>query len=243
MGAAAGYNDISNTVLAFADGSDLTATYYGLTANQPGGDISIAAISAASIQSLSLGFAVAGDVAVVGSGVGNAISDVVEAVITGGSMVTATGNVTVSADSNNSTSAFGGDLGAGFYGGVGGAVAVNLLTNTTIASIDGGSQVTAQGQGAGSPVETWDAVAGGAPNPKTTGTVAVEDDNGVAITASTTETLNNVTAAAGAAVGVALGLDVLVNIVTDTTNATIDDASVVANGASADVIVRASVHR
>ena len=116
------------------------------------------------------------------------ISNRVEALITAGSQVQAYGNVTLAADSNNNTSAYGGSLGVGVYAGLGGAVAVNLLTNTTIASIDGGSQVIAQGQGAGSPVETWGAVAGGAPTgSKATGVLSIEDDNGVALTASTTE--------------------------------------------------------
>jgi hypothetical protein len=238
-GAAAGYNAITDTVLAFVDASYLTIYDPVVGAGQVGGGLAIAATSAATIQSLSLGIAVGGDAALAGSGVGNAITDLVEALITDNAHVTATGNVTVSADSNNSTSAFGGDLGAGFYGGVGGAVAVNLLTNTTLASVDGGSQVTAQGQGAGSPVETWGAVAAGAPDAKTAGLLAVESDNGVALTASTTETLNNVTAAVGGAVGLGIGLDVLVNIVNDTTHATIDAAGVLASGASADVIVRA----
>ena len=74
----------------------------------------------------------------------------------------------------------------------------------------------------------------GAPQaPKRPARSPTEDDNGVAVTASTTETSTTSPRAAGAAVGVGIGLDVLVNIVTDTTHATIDDASVAANGASA----------
>ena len=107
-GAAAGYNDISDTVLAFVEESNLTVSDPGVAANQLGGDITIAATSAATIQSLSLGISVSGDGGLAGSGVGNTISDVVEALIADNSNVTATGNITVSADSDNSTSAFGG---------------------------------------------------------------------------------------------------------------------------------------
>ncbi len=86
-------------------------------------------------------------------------------------------------------------------------------------------------------------VEGGVPaGPDATGGLAVEDDNGVAITASTTETLNNITAAVGGGT-VGIGLNVLVNIVKDTTHAMIDQATVHANGTGSWVIVRARGHR
>ena len=239
LGAGVGYNDISDTVVAFADNSSLTARDFGVASNVLGGDVSFAATSSATIESISLGIAVGGDAALAGSGAGNLISNYVEALITDSSLVSADGNVTLAADSNNSTSAFGGSLGVGAYAGLGGAVAVNLLTNTTLAEINDNSRVTANGRGAGSLVETWGAVEGGAPaGSGATGQLSTEDDHGVALTASTTETLNNITAAAGGGT-VGIGLNVLVNIVSDTTHATIDGALVEAFGSDSRVIVRA----
>ena len=126
-----------------------------MSANDTGGDVSFAATSSATIESISLGIAVGANTALAGSGAATSISNFVEALITDRSQVNADGNVTLDADSNNSTSAYGGSLGVGAYAGFGGAVAVNLLTNTTLANINDDSQVQALGRGAGSPVETW----------------------------------------------------------------------------------------
>ena len=78
-----------------------------------------------------------------------------------------------------------------------------------------------------------------APGCDATGTLATEDDHGVAVTASTTENLNNIAAAAGRVFeGVGIGLDILVNIVTDNTHAKIDGARQGQRG-RLQVIVRA----
>ena len=60
------------------------------------------------------------------------------------------------------------------------------------------------------------------------------------MTASTTETLNNIAVATGLSLeGVGIGIDILVNVVTDTTHAEINGAAVEAEGTGSDVIVRA----
>ncbi len=119
VGAGVGYNDIADTVLAFADNSMLTARDPGLSSNVAGGNVSFAATSSATIESISLGIAVAGDAGLAGSGAGNVISNLVEALITDNSNVQADGNITLAADSNNSTSAYGGSLGIGSLVGLG----------------------------------------------------------------------------------------------------------------------------
>ncbi|MBV1719790.1 MAG: hypothetical protein KMY51_07260 [Desulfomicrobium sp.] len=87
VGAAGAVNVITNTIEAEISGSTVTA----------GGDVSIEATNSAIIRALGLAVAGSGENAVAVTGQGNVVVNTARAAITGGSTVTAVGNVILSA--------------------------------------------------------------------------------------------------------------------------------------------------
>ncbi|HEY1378701.1 MAG TPA: hypothetical protein VGF55_18020, partial [Gemmataceae bacterium] len=217
VGGVAAYNEIANQVEAFADGATLTST---------GGSVNVAALDSAATTNI----AVAGNgglVGVAGSVSINLLNDSVAAYLTGG-RVDAFANVTVQATYSGTLSTFTGGFSGGFVG-VGGAVAVNQITNQTRAYAESVS-VAAHGLGAPAPVTRWD------PH---TGAASTEGVRGLAVIASSTEqpTISTATLSGGF---VGIGATVSVANVSDTTEAFLAASSV---NSAADfggaVIVRA----
>ncbi len=130
------------------------------------------------------------------------------------STVTADDNLTLLADTDNSIEAFAGVLAAGASVGVGGSVVVNQTSNTTRAFIDD-STVAARGNGGTTNVKKWNLA----------GTSSTEALRGLAVIATTTETINTVAVTASAGT-FGVGLNSIVTTLEDTTEAYITDSTV-----------------
>ena len=99
-----------------------------------------------------------------------------------------------------------------------GAVAVNYLGNDTEARIDGGAHVTARGHGPALSVDRWAHDTGG--------TASTQPVHGLAVIASTQETIFDLAMTVSAALGGGIGLNVEVNVFSDTTDAHIANSFV-----------------
>ncbi len=235
-GAAVAYNEISDTVLAFSDTSAVSA---------PSGNVAFNSTLMASIVSVTLGIAVAGTGAVAANAAGNVLGSLVEAYIAH-SNISAGDNVTVAASTNNAITDFGGSLGAAGGLGVGGSILVNKVNDTTHAFVTA-SNVHAKGSGATTGVKQW-SLLDSSGNVDTSDSSSTQQINGLAVVASSNENVTQGAASVGIGVdGFGIGLNVLINLVGDTTLAYIDNSQIndQANVGGA-VIVRAhqstSVH-
>ncbi len=229
-GVAAAVNDISNTTNAYVDGS-------GTSVTASAGDVVVSAVSTPSVTTLAAGLAVSvnpdltSGVAVAGSGAVNILANHTAAFINGAT-VTADGDVAVLAKTDVTLHTWAGSLDGASLVGVGGAVAVNYLGNDTEARIDGGAHVTARGHGSALSVDRWAHDAGG--------TASTQLVHGLAVIASTQETIFDLAMTMSAALGGGIGLNVEVNVFSDTTDAHIANSFVnAANDPGQSVIVRA----
>ncbi len=226
-GAAVAYNQIGDTVLAFADTSTVTSP----------GSIVFAAMLTADIFSLTLGIAGAGTGAVAANAAGNVLESLVESYLAH-SNVSAGDNATVTATSNNTINGGGGSLGAAGEVGIGGSILVNKIADVTHAYINA-STVHATGSGATTGVDQWTQFDASG-NVESSDMVTTQQINGLAVVASSTESVTLGAASAGIAGAVGIGLNVLVNLIGDTTLAYIDQSHVNdAVNVGQSVIVRA----
>src|SRR5262249_1864144 len=122
------------------------------------------------------------------------------------------------ATGDSTTQLYGGAAGAGITFGGSGSVVVNLLTNTTKAYVDD-STVYARAD------DSLPAVAVTQWNPHD-GKATTQDVRGLAVIASTTETLNVGTASIGLGATLGVGGNLLVTIEKDTTQADINSSNV-----------------
>ncbi len=206
-GAAVAYNDIEN---------DIHASIVNSTVTSSAGSIAIEAQSDATIETLAVGIAGAGNLALAGSSVANLIENVVIAQING-STVTADDNLTLLAETDNAIKAFAGAAALAVPAetvisvAAGGAVVVNQTKNQTKALIED-STVEALGNGNTTKVKAW------ADDPA--GTQTTEDARGVAVVATATENLD-VIGVTGSIGVVGVSLNSSVNRIADTTVAAI----------------------
>ena len=127
VGAAIAVNLIGDKVLAEVFGGTL-----GLK------DAIVSAAASGLIQTLAVGVAASGEVAVAGSVATNVMTEAVKAQIAGGADVTAANNVAILAANADSTAVVAGAAGVGLAtAGIGLSVVVNQSTDTTQALIDG----------------------------------------------------------------------------------------------------------
>jgi hypothetical protein len=233
VGAAAAVNDISNTTNAYIDGSGTSVS----TPAGSGGDVTVSAESTPSIWTLAGGIAASGSVAVAGSTAVNVMANHVDSYINAAT-VTADGSALVLGTTDPTLYTWAGTIDGSLEVGIGGTAAVNYLGNTTKARIDGGAHVTANGNGSPIGVDQW-ANDGD-------GTHSTEQIHGLAVIASTQETIGDIATTFsisipngdGSAVGI--GINFEVNVFDDTTDAHIDGSFVnSANDNGSAVIVRA----
>ena len=227
-GVAAAVNDISNTTAATIGGTSTSVT-------TPAGDVVVQAESTPTIVTAAAGIAVSGNPDIAAASIaGSSAVDVMENDVNAeinAATVTANGNVLVLAQTQATL-----DTGAGVIGdstgvGVGGSVVTNYLANITTAQIDNGADVTAEGNGNAIGVDEWAHNAAG--------TESTQSIHGLAVIASTDETIVNV--ALNVAAGLAgLGRNFELDEFKDTTTADISGSFI--NSAAEigqDVIVRA----
>lgn len=129
LGAAVADNAIHSTV---------TAEIVDSTATSTGGSVTVSAASDAAIASLAAGFGASAGVAANASAVHNTLTSLIQAGIQGESTISADGDVTVKASDTAAIDALAFSL-AGGYAAVGGAVVVNTVADTVLASIEGTS--------------------------------------------------------------------------------------------------------
>ena len=123
VGAAAGYNDVSNSFSAVIDGSTVTATT---------GPVALSSNTNAVIKSLTVGGSGAGTFALGGSVSINSISNTLDTHVSNGANVTGAG-IGISSADNSTIQTIAGGLGFGGTAGVGAAVAINEISNTVLA--------------------------------------------------------------------------------------------------------------
>lgn len=220
VGGAASYNKIHNAIESYSDGSTLESE---------SGNVSILAESDAVIETVAAGGSGGGTAGVAGSVAISRIGNSVEA-YANESHISADGSVAVVADADNDITVHGGTFAGAGTVGVGGAVAVSTLNNTTKAYISDGSDVTALGK---LEVEV----------PKTDTSEDSEAVRGLAVVAKADENMDVLMAnvSGGGAAGVAA--TVAVTIAEDQTNAYVDGSDINADNTGAHseqrVMVRA----
>nr|WP_293778378.1 DUF4347 domain-containing protein [uncultured Oxalicibacterium sp.] len=148
LGIAAATNKIGNTIDATIDNADVTST---------AGNLSLSAVSGATVEAITVGGAIAGTgggaagvgVGAAGAGSGNEIANTVKAVVRNNAVVktVTSGNMSLSASDTSTITANAGGVGIAAAGGgaagvgvsMGVAVADNKISNSVSAYIDGAS--------------------------------------------------------------------------------------------------------
>ncbi|WP_183940553.1 beta strand repeat-containing protein, partial [Sphingorhabdus rigui] len=225
IGAAVAYNEIANSVRGrVLSGADIIVS--------GAANVTIEAASQSTITSVAAGVSGGGTAALAGSSVANLVANTVEAIVSGtGTTVSTLGSMLVGARSNNSFQINGGTIAVSGMLGAGGTAMVNQDKSNTKASINSDAAVTALG-GSTMTVARW--------TNDNAGTEAVQTGfAGLAVVATSKETINTtaVTAAVSGAVGV--GLNAIVNTLSGTTLAEINDSAVNVANQGKDVAVRA----
>ncbi|WP_170314740.1 leukotoxin LktA family filamentous adhesin [Aquibium carbonis] len=120
----------------------------GIGANVTATDVSLSASDLVSATTVGVGVGVGGAAGVAGAVGVFSVSDTTTALIASNATVHSLGNVAVVSVNGTSLDTISGGAGIGGSAGVGASVSVNLVDTTTHATIDGGANVTALGQGA-----------------------------------------------------------------------------------------------
>ena len=224
-GVAVGFNDVTDTVSAYVSGASTS-----VTASE--GNVLIQAESTPTIMTFTGGIAIGTVAGLAGSVSIDLMGCDTEAHIDAAT-VTAQQSVYLLAETNDTVLTYAGTISGSGGVGVGGAVAVNDLANTTKARIDDGATVVSQGlEYATIGVPQWAKDANG--------TESTQQVEGVIVIATDTETLGDlaITGAVGGTAGI--GLNIEVDVFNDTTDAHIADSTVTSGLASGGaVIVRA----
>jgi len=203
IGGSAAYNELTNTVKAYAENGSITAT---------NDSVMIKAASTGSIDTISAGGAVGGTAGVAGSVAIGVIAKTVEAYIKGAT-VTANDSVGVIADMSNTMNVYGGTFSAGGTVGIGGTVVINTFANTVKAYISNSANVTAKGN---------DVIN----VPKADTTNGTENVRGLAVVADVNEDLNIYTANAVGGGKVGVSANVSNTVSEDVVEAYIDGSTI-----------------
>jgi filamentous hemagglutinin family protein len=234
LGIAISVNDIDDVTAAHVTGVKAPGRKYSVK------NLNVAAGSDATIKALSVGAAGASGSALAGSVAVNLIGSNTKAYIDDGAVVLAQNNVGVTAESNDQIAVASGSVGIGFgAAGVGVGFNVNSITSNTSAYISGSTtSVTGLAKDSAdllkvysgeleSKVNLADQI-----NITKFGTVdlkgnkAEETLTGVAVNASASQLVENITATVGASSGIGAGLATTVNGVGGSTRAYVLNASI-----------------
>lgn len=231
-GVAIAYNDIQSDTKAFIDGSSTRVEVL----QGEDGNIGITADSTPEIFTIAAGVAVgSGAAGVAGSSAASLVENETWAYIEGAT-VTTDNNILIEAENDDTVQAYVGTLGGSSTVGVGGSVVVNQLKNETLAYITGDATVQARNDGDEWKVDkAWDT--------NNDADEVIGDLGGLAVIATSTETLTTISVAGGAAGQVGVGLNTIVNIFEDTTRAYIHDSAINTDAdEGGEVNVRAHFH-
>ena len=248
VGLAISVNDIDDTTSAHVTGKKVSGSAVK--------DMQVAAASDATIKALSIGAAGASGIAAAGSVGVSLISSTTSAYIDDGAVVLAENNVGVTAESDDAITVISGSAGISFgAGGVGVGLNVNSITSTTKAYISGAdTSVTGLAKGAAMEVYNGELTAGvNLENQVDTLTYAAldlknskatESISGVAVNASSSQQIENITGTIGASAGIGAGVAAGVNVIGGTTEAYVLNAKINDNntdaGATQQVDINAS---
>ena len=117
VGAAVAYNEINNTLLAYAKGS---------TVDSSGGSITFNANSNSTIRTVSAGISIGATAGIAGSEATNIVTNDIEAYVSGAT-VTAHNNLIITASSTNTVEGLGGTISAGENAGIGGSAVATKI--------------------------------------------------------------------------------------------------------------------
>jgi hypothetical protein len=222
------YSEIDNQLNASVSGAKIVAT----------GDVKVSASSTGSISAVAVGVAVGGgNFSLAGSLATSVLGTNVSAYITGGADVMATNNVGVIASNSDTAAVFAGafSITKGSAGGAGSLVTSNI-TGSTSAYISGaGTKVDALGT---SSSDTLSVNSGTLAHPLNLGNFNAPTDNtpdlsetqeavrGLAVVASSHQAIVTNVASLAASSGVSIMVNAIINVMSGSTNAYIDGASI-----------------
>ncbi|MUG94706.1 DUF4347 domain-containing protein [Scytonema sp. UIC 10036] len=203
VGAAASYNELSSTIQAGTNKSTLTAT----------GNIDVRAFSSSDIATVAAGGSIGGTAGVAGSVNVNLLNNNLQATFIN-STVTAEGSVLLFANTTNELDIYAGTLSGAGKVGVGGTVVTNIFKNQTEAAVKDNSTVTARGNTRIFNVTNAD------------GTGTTESLQGLAVIATSKETVDTWTGTASGSGQVGVSLTASIATVEDKTQAYIQNSQV-----------------
>ncbi|WP_049823998.1 leukotoxin LktA family filamentous adhesin, partial [Bradyrhizobium sp. WSM2254] len=221
------YSEIDNQLTAGITGARITA----------GSDVVVNATSNASISTVAVGVALSSQVGIAGSVATNVMGTNVTAGISGGADVLATNNVGVLANNTDGIAVFAGafSISTGSVGGAGSMV-TNKIDGSTSAFISGAStRVDALGT---SSSDTLSVNSGTLAHAFSVGSFSAPTDNtpdltetqetvkGLAVVASSHQAVVANVASLAASTGIAIMINPIVNVMSGTTRAYIDSASI-----------------
>ncbi|MEM7311599.1 MAG: hypothetical protein AAF497_00470, partial [Planctomycetota bacterium] len=221
VGAAISFNITNDETIASIDSSTVTAS---------DGDVSLDALSDATIITVTVGIASGKQIGVGGSISTNVISNETRASVAD-STVSADRNLTLLAEQNGDLSGFSGALGYGrAAAGVGGTLTISVVENDTLAYIDNSTVEALANDNDTVTIKDWDA----------DGNETTETISGVSVIATNSEIMNMISAAIGASKdGAGVAVNLAPTFLYDTTHAYIQDTNVNSDlDHGGDVIVR-----
>ena len=234
QGSAAGlalvYSDISNNLSAGITGSKVDIS---------SGNVSVAAKSEATISTVAVGVAISSQVGLAGSVATNLMGTNVTANITGGADVIADGSIAVKANNTDNAAVFAGAfaISKGAAGGAGSLV-TNKITGNTSAYISGSAtKVDARGNtgptsnpfsvNSGTLAHALDLGAFSAPTDDTPDLSETQENvRGLSVVASSHQAVVANVASLAASTGVSIMINPIINVMSGTTSAYIDGASI-----------------
>ncbi|MDB4456320.1 hypothetical protein N9141_00970, partial [bacterium] len=214
FGAAVAYSDISNQITSGFENSTVEVVDSSV------GNITVKALSTASI--FSSGASVSGSLAVslAGAGGGNLISNSLEAFVKSSSLKTQD-SIVIFAESKDSVSGYWATAGGSGGGALSAAVFVNKLTSTTKAYISDDSVIHAAGRNAAT-VDYWSDNTDGSNSSYS----ANKSVSGLSVVANVNNNVEMISVALAVSGAVGIGANVVTNIINTTSEASISDSNV-----------------
>ncbi len=229
LGIAGAYNNIGGTTSSSISGGDVTARSVLVNSKRD-----------ADIETIAVAGAVSGQAGIAGSVAINSLGGITQSYINNGSSVVAQNNVGVLADSNDQLTLAAGSIGVGISGaGIGASFAINNLKGSTEAYIVGSlTEVTALAKDSSDALNVYSGALSSAVDLGTQIDLAsynklelqnlkeTENVNGLAIHASSSEHIENITANVSGGGYLGIGSVNSINVIAGETNAYLEDASI-----------------
>ena len=222
IGAAIAVNVIDDSAIASIDGDSTVTTH--------GGSVHVKGRNDSKISTIGIGIAGAGQVGVAGSISTSVISNTTRATIDHAN-VTALGNVWVEAENDGEIKSYGGAIGIGAStAGVGGSISVNVLESETKALVKDSTVTASAADSRSINIKDWTG----------DGAESSETVAGLAVIASSTESLQTISGAIGGSAGIGVAVNLAPVVIADVTHAGIVDSSINSDQhRGRDVIVKA----